>query len=127
MGARKPNGAAGFRCPFARDGEHEAGQSWDAATVGLSRTANSAGHHRWQPESQEHHDSDRQTGASYAPDTETGKLMHMQILARRCAGLPEQAHCDGTVAANSLPGNGIYPQLRPSTADGRRMQTTVAL
>jgi hypothetical protein len=83
VGPRKPDGAAGFRCVFPRDREHEAGQPRDAANVGLSRSASSAGSQERQTEHQQHCDSERKAEASYVPITEPSKLTHTQILARR--------------------------------------------
>jgi hypothetical protein len=103
--ARKPNGAAGFRCPFARDGEHEAGQPWDAANVGWSGSADSAGAQGRQTERQEACDSERQTAARYVPNTETDKLMHAQTLACRRA-----ARVSGRCAPSL--GERESPQLR---------------
>ena len=85
VGARKPDGAAGFRCPLARDREHEAGQPWDAANVGLSGSADSVGGQGRQTEHHDHCDSERQSDASYPPNTEARKLTHQQILAPRRA------------------------------------------
>jgi hypothetical protein len=87
-GARKPNGAARFRRPFSRDGEHEAGQPWDTANVGLSRSAGGAeglSADGLGPETgrQERCDSERQIGTSCPPKTDARKLMHTQIFARR--------------------------------------------
>jgi hypothetical protein len=85
VGARKSNGAAGFRCPFSRDGEHEALQPWDTANVGLSRRAGSADDLGPQAGCQEHCDSEHQIRTSHAPKAETRKPMHTQIFARRRA------------------------------------------
>jgi hypothetical protein len=82
-GARKPNGAARFRCPFSRDGEHEAGQPWDTANVGLWRSADGADGLGPQTGRQEYCNSERQIGTSYALKTEARELMHTQIFARR--------------------------------------------